>query len=146
MTKLRWRTLRRLGVREDMRRVLCLLIWFVVSTGASAATLTLADPVELRSRPGAERPVVATVPAGGELTVLQDGREWVLVSFAGQSFYAPAAQLAAAAPSDRPGPDPTCDYGYPYSGSGLFFARPLAQLRHSEPLGFLLGRHRFYPC
>ncbi|WP_442754545.1 SH3 domain-containing protein [Methylocystis sp. JAN1] len=119
----------------------------LVASGASLAeVVTLRAPVDLRAKPGAKRPVVITVAAGGELDVVKDGREWVVVSFQGRSFYASAAQLTNATPSDRPSPDPTCDYGYPYSGSNLFFTRPLAQLRHSEPLGFLLGYHNYYPC
>ncbi len=111
-----------------------------------AEVATLRSPVDLRAKPGRKRPIVVTVAAGGEVDVLKDGREWALVSFRGQPFYASSAQLTNATPSDEPSPDPTCDYGYPYSGSNLFFARPLAQLRHSEPLGALLGYHRFYPC
>lgn len=119
----------------------------LVASGASLAdVVTLRAPVDLRAKPGRNRPIVVTVATGGEVDVLKDGREWALVAFQGRPLYASAAQLANATPSDLPPVDPTCDYGYPYSGSGAFFARPLAQLRHSEPLGFLLGYHRYYPC
>jgi hypothetical protein len=40
----------------------------------------------------------------------------------------------------------TCDYGHPYSGSNIFFDRPLAQFRHSTPLGWIFGKHERYPC
>lgn len=113
---------------------------------AFAGVLTLNEPVELRAKPGANRPVVATAPAGAEVSVIREGREWTTVVFEGRRFYAPAVRLAETAPSDAPGPDPSCDYGYPYSGSGQFFARPLARARHGEPLGFLFGYHWFYPC
>lgn len=132
-----------------MRRFLCALTMvFLAGAGPAAAQwLTLHEPVDLRARPGAKPPVVVAAPAGAELYIYEIGGKWIPVYFEGQRFYAPAVQLAAAAPSDQPGPDPTCDYGYPYSGSGLYFtARPLTQLRHSEPFGFLLGYHRFYPC
>ncbi len=133
-----------------MRRLtLILAIMCVLWPAAQAApgqVLTLRQPVELRARAGANHAVVATAPEGSELVILRDGRDWVGVSFDGRRYYAPTVALVAATPSQAPGPDPTCDYGYPYSGSGLFFARPLAQLRHSEPLGFLLGYHQFYPC
>lgn len=127
--------------------VLSILVALCACASASLAqVVTLHDPVDLRARPGAKRPVVMTAPVGSDLTVMSDGREWVAVDFEGKRFYAPAVQLAAATPASAPGADPTCDYGYPYSGSGQFFARPLAQLRHSGPFGFLLGDHRFYPC
>ncbi|WP_424361591.1 SH3 domain-containing protein [Methylocystis parvus] len=132
-----------------MRRSICALTTALalLASGASLAeVVTLRSPVDLRAKPGRNRPVLFTVATGGEVDVLKDGREWVLVAFRGEPFYASAAQLTNATPSDLPSADPTCDYGYPYSGSGAFFARPLAQLRHSEPLGFFLGYHRYYPC
>lgn len=133
-----------------MRRMICILattLALLASIDATfAAAVTLRAPVDLRAKPGVRRPIVVTVAAGGEVEVLEDGREWVRVAFQGRPLYAPAAQLTNAAPGDAPSPDPTCDYGYPYSGSGQFFMRPLARLRHGEPLGFLLGYHRFYPC
>jgi len=137
-----------------MRRSLCaVLVLFLAvislggSLGAAAAhVLTLAEPVELRAGRGPKHPIIATAPAGAELVVMHRGRKWAPVSFEGRRLYAPETQLVGATPSDAPSPDPSCDYGYPYSGSGQFFARPLAQLRHGEPLGFLFGYHRFYPC
>ena len=133
-----------------MRRFIYTLVFvFALAAPVGAAfaeALTLHDPVDLRTRPGAKRPIALTVPAGGELIILGEGDKWVPVAFEGRRFYAPYAQLVAASPSDQPAPDPTCDYGYPYSGSNYFFTRPLAQLRHSEPLGAFLGYHRFYPC
>lgn len=133
-----------------MRPFICalttVLALLAATSGAFAESVTLRTPVDLRAKPGAKRPVIVTVAAGEELDVLKDGREWALVSFRGQPFYASAAQLTNATPSNLPAADPTCDYGYPYSGSNVFFTRPLAQLRHSDPFGFLLGYHRYFPC
>jgi hypothetical protein len=132
-----------------MRRFLFILAAFallVLPRVASADVLSLHAPVDLREQPGARRPVVVTLPAGADVTVLGDKGKWVELDFEGRRYFASAVQIANASPSFVPGPDPTCDYGYPYSGSGLFFARPLAQFRHSEPLGFLFGYHRYYPC
>lgn len=136
-----------------MRHWICALLaapviffFFAVAGDASAEVLTLRAPVDLRARPGSGHRIVATAPAGAELEALGEGARWTPVAFLGRRYFAPTAQLVAATPADAPGPDPTCDYGYPYSGSGIFFARPLAQARHGEPLGFLLGYHRFYPC
>jgi hypothetical protein len=132
-----------------MRRFLFLLAALALLASPRVAlsdVLTLRSPVDLRERPVAKRPVVVTLPAGTDVTVLDDKGKWIELDFEGRRYYASAVQVANASPSFVPGPDPTCDYGYPYSGSGLFFARPLAQLRHSEPLGFLFGYHRYYPC
>lgn len=132
-----------------MRRFLFILAAFALLAAPRVAlsdVLSLHAPVDLRERPVAKRPVVVTLPAGTDVTVLDEKGKWVELDFEGRRYFAPAVQIAAASPSFTPGPDPTCDYGYPYSGSGLFFARPLAQLRHSEPLGFLFGYHRYYPC
>lgn len=133
-----------------MRRQLLILFMLIASIGdAFANTLTLAEPLDLRAGPGARHSVVATAPAGAEITILKDGAQWTRVSYDGRRLYAATAQLTVA-PGQASAPtateDPTCDYGYPYSGSGLFFRRPLADLRHSEPLGFLFGLHRNHPC
>lgn len=132
-----------------MRRFLILLAALALLAAPRAAladVLTLRSPVDLRDRPVAKRQVMVTLPAGTDVTLLDEKGKWVELDFQGARYYAPAVQVANATPSFTPGPDPTCDYGYPYSGSGLYFARPLAQLRHSEPLGFLFGYHRYYPC
>ncbi|QGM98174.1 SH3 domain-containing protein [Methylocystis parvus] len=133
-------------MRRFIRVLTTVFILLAPIGGALAQIVTLREPVDLRAKPGARRPIIVTVAPGGSVEVLKDGREWVLVGFEGRRFYAAAAQLTNATPSDVPSVDPTCDYGYPYSGSGQLFMRPLARLRHSEPLGFFLGYHRFYPC
>ncbi len=130
-----------------MRALIRILTTFLALILASAASgVTLQEPVDLRVKPGVKRPVVVTAPAGADLTVLDDRRDWIVVLFEGRRLYAPVGQLVAATPTYQAGPDPTCDYGYPYSGSNYFFSGPLTQLRHGEPFGFLLGYHRFYPC
>jgi S-formylglutathione hydrolase FrmB len=129
-----------------MRSLIVLAACLCALSTARADILTLQAPVELRASPGRNYPVVVIAPADTQLTVLGVGKNWIPVSLNGLPFYASRAALTNATPSDTPGADPTCDYGYPYSGSGLFFARPLAQLRHSGPLGALLGTHRYYPC
>lgn len=117
---------------------------------ARAQTVTLSQALELRAGPGARYRLLATAPAGAALTPEPDGAEWTRVDYKGRSYYADSRRLIAASGGDSPSQsltaDPTCDYGYPYSGSNLFFDRPLAKLRHSEPLGFLFGYHRRNPC
>lgn len=120
---------------------LCLLS----ADAARAEVLTLQAPLELRASPGRNYPVVVIAPADTQVTVLGVGKNWIPVSVNGLQFFASRAALTNSTPSGTPGSDPTCDYGYPYSGSGLFFAKPLTQLRHG-PFGFLLGTHNYYPC
>lgn len=132
-----------------MRRFLFVLVALALlasAQGALSDVITLRASVDLRERPETKRLVVVTLPAGTDVNLLGEKGKWIEVDFEGRRYYAPAVQIAAASPSFTPGPDPTCDYGYPYSGSGLFFARPLAQFRHSQPLGFLFGYHNYYPC
>jgi hypothetical protein len=129
------------------RRVLVALLASLALAGSAfAEVLTLREPVDLRVTPGPKGRLALTAPVDSQLVILEDGDRWASVASAGRRYYASKTQLVAASPSDAPAPDPTCDYGYPYSGSGVFFARPLARLRHSEPFGFLLGYHRYYPC
>ncbi len=133
-----------------MRRFVCVLAalacLLLAGSASLAQVITLHEAVDLREQPRKKCPVTVTVPIGSELMILGEGKDWVPVALNGRQYYAPAVQLIAATPSLTPSPDPTCDYGYPYSGSNQFFQRPLAQLRHSTPLGFLFGYHRFYPC
>ena len=129
-----------------LARAAATLLLLAPLAAADAHVLELRQAVELWARPNDKRPAAVIAPSGAEVDVLEEGKKWSTVTYEGRRLYAQAAAIAAATPSDQPGPDPTCDYGYPYSGSGLFFARPMARLRHSEPLGFLFGYHRFYPC
>lgn len=117
---------------------------------ASAQTVTLSEALPLRAGPGLQYRLVKTAPAGAALAPEPGGAEWTRVDYNGRSYYVGTQQLIAASGGEAPTPglttDPTCDFSYPYSGSNLFFDRPLAKLRHSEPLGFLFGYHRRNPC
>lgn len=121
-----------------------------VMAQAYAQTLTLVEPLTLRAGPGTNYKIAATAPVGTILAPEPGGSEWTRVDFKGRSYYAPTQQLMVAAGADTPATilpaDPTCDFSYPYSGSNVFFDRPLAKLRHSEPLGLLFGYHRRNPC
>ena len=117
---------------------------------ACAETVTLTEALTLRAGPGLRYRQLATAPAGATLSPEPGGTDWTRVDYNGRSYYADTRQFMAAAGAAEtlpiPQADPTCDYSYPYSGSNLFFDRPLAKLRHSEPLGFLFGYHRRNPC
>ncbi|WP_036282927.1 SH3 domain-containing protein [Methylocystis sp. ATCC 49242] len=134
-------------MRRPLLAIMVILAALAAAGQAAANMLTLAEPVQLRAGPGARHRVVASAPAGATLVVLRDGEQWTKVSLDGRRGYVATATLVEAPPvAVAPADDPTCDYGYPYSGSGLFFSPPHTQFRHSGLLGFFLGYHRRYPC
>jgi hypothetical protein len=128
--------------------ILILMLLTPLLTASAQTSVTLAQAVPLRLKPKLSHKIIETAPAGSSLILLQEDEEWSHIDFQGRRFYAPTAKLTMASQqtSATATDDPTCDYGYPYSGSNLFFDRPLAKLRHSEPLGFLFGYHRRSPC
>ncbi len=117
---------------------------------ACAQTVTISEALPLRAGPGQRYRLLTTAPAGAALAPEPGGSAWTRVDYNGRSYYAETGQLRVAAGVAEAPPtplaDPTCDFSYPYSGSNIFFDRPLAKLRHSEPLGFLFGYHRRNPC
>jgi uncharacterized protein YraI len=121
-----------------------------LATQACAQSLTLTAPLPLRAGPGPRYRVATTAPVGAHLAPEPGGAEWTRVDYNGHSYYAETQQLLIASGAETTGAilpaDPTCDFSYPYSGSNIFVDRPLAKLRHSEPLGFLFGYHRRNPC
>ena len=128
--------------------ILILTLLTPLLPASAQTTLTLSQSVPLRLKPAFSHKIIETAPAGAPLILLQEEAEWSRVDFQGRRLYAPTAKLSPTLEpsSSTATDDPTCDYGYPYSGSNLFFDRPLAKLRHSEPLGFLFGYHRRSPC
>ncbi len=128
--------------------ILILTLLTPLLPASAQTTLTLSQSVPLRLKPAFSHKIIETAPAGASLILLQEEAEWSRVDFQGRRLYAPTAKLSPTLEpsSSTATDDPTCDYGYPYSGSNLFFDRPLAKLRHSEPLGFLFGYHRRSPC
>ncbi|GDX37915.1 hypothetical protein LBMAG20_01300 [Methylocystaceae bacterium] len=128
--------------------ILILTLLTPLLTASAQTSVTLTQAVPLRLKPKLSHKIIETAPAGSSLILLQEDEEWSHIDFQGRRFYAPTAKLTMASQqtSATATDDPTCDYGYPYSGSNLFFDRPLAKLRHSEPLGFLFGYHRRSPC
>jgi len=130
--------------------ILIALAMIFVTAHACAQTLTLAEPLPLRAGPGLRYRQITTAPAGATLAPEPGGSEWTRVDYNGRSYYAETQRLQVASGAEATASilpaDPTCDFSYPYSGSNLFFDRPLARLRHSEPLGFLFGYHRRTPC
>lgn len=123
------------------RRIFAVVIWCAAAAQAMAFdAVTVREPLVVRAGPGEKYPVVVSAPEGALLKVLRYDALWSRVSVDGRRGYAPTAQVA---PSPLPGP--SCDYGYPYSGSARFF-EGLTELRHGGPLGLLLGTHIQRPC
>lgn len=131
--------------RMSIAILLAVALW---AGSAAARPLALAQEAALRAGPGLRYRVIAALPAGTSVDVLRHGRVWTRVAVDGQRGYIAAVELVF---HDAPrgvasgADDPACDYGYPYSGSGAYFTG-LTALRHSEPLGYLLGFHRRWPC
>ena len=124
-----------------MRRSLLAVVICVLAGPAGAAdAIIVREPFVVRSGPGHAYPVVVAAPEGAALDVLRYDAQWSRVSVDGRRGYVPTALVAP-----PPVPGPSCDYGYPYSGSARFFTG-LTELRHSGPLGLLLGTHIQRPC
>jgi uncharacterized protein YraI len=121
-----------------------------LADAACGQTLTLSEALPLRAGPGMQYRLLKTAPAGAVLLPEPGGSKWTRIDYDGHSYYTDTQQLNAAsgvaASAETLPTDPTCDYSYPYSGSNVFFDRPLATLRHSDPLGALFGYHRRNPC
>jgi hypothetical protein len=117
---------------------------------ANAQTLTLMEALPLRAGPGNQYRILKTAPMGALLTAEPGGLRWTRIDYDGRSYYADTRQLnvasGAASMQEPEATDPACDYSYPYSGSNMFFDRPLAKLRHSDPIGVLFGFHSRNPC
>ena len=131
------------------RAILIGLAAMLMMGEACAQTLTLSEALPLRAGPGTHYRILKTAPVGAVLAPEPGGSEWTRIDYNGHSYYADTQQLNVASGAASPAPDPadpTCDFRYPYSGSNVFFDRPLAKLRHSDPLGALFGLHRRNPC
>ncbi|RNJ50829.1 SH3 domain-containing protein [Methylocystis hirsuta] len=111
---------------------------------AAAIKLTLAYPAVLRAGPEENYAAITTAPAGTEVKILRDDPSWTRIAIDKRRFFVATLELVFM--SSRVTQTSGCDFGYPYSGSSQFFASPLAELRHSWPLGDLLGYHNRFPC
>ena len=138
-----------LTMRHSATAAICVLALAITTMPLNAQTsLTLDQEAPLRAKPNSKSPIIARAPAGATIIIEDNGDHWSQVDFDGRRFYVMTAQLniATTPPQPTATDDPTCDYNYPYSGSNIYFDRPLAKLRHSEPFGFLFGFHKRAPC
>ena len=100
----------------------------LLSAGAvSAATVT--DNLNLRSGPGLSHNVIAAMPAGSDVRVLNCGRSWCRVAFndttgyASRKFISSGGPVYAAAPSTA-AVAPTYGYAYAQTRSSSWAPNP----------------------
>ena len=122
------------------REIFAMALLLAVTPAGAFDVVEVREPFDLRSGPGARYPVVVAAPEGATLKVLRYDAEWSRVSVEGRRGYVPTGLVAP-----PPAPGPSCDYGYPYSGSARYFTG-LTEIRHGGPLGLLLGTHIQRPC
>jgi hypothetical protein len=116
----------------------------LVAASASARPAVLRDAANLWSGPGISHYVIGTIAPGAEVDILRDGWRWTRISVEGQKGFVATDLLVEPPPAVLSG-DATCDLGYPYSGSPLYFFG-LGAIRHTGWLGDLLGTHVYRPC
>lgn len=126
-----------------------------INTPLSAQTITLVESIPLRLAPKESSQIILRAQKGDEINALSNTSEWVYLSYKSKNYYTEYGNLYKVYDglyvgiSEYPvsaSTDPTCDYGLPYSGSNSFFDRPLAKMRHLDPLGLLFGTHERSPC
>lgn len=120
-------------------------------SGLMAQTITLEEATPLKIKPEISSEVSIYAKKGDVINVVSNSREWVYLAYKGKNYYTEFGNLYKIYTGNIGFPvsassDATCDYGYTYSGSNIYFERPLAKMRHSDPLGFLFGNHERYPC
>jgi hypothetical protein len=95
--------------------------------GGRAKSAAVISSVNLRSGPGTDQEIIATIPAGSRVRVDGCTGEWCEVTWNGQSGYAIARNLSIGAPRQaRPyGPQPGYAGGYgPPPGAGGYGPQP----------------------
>jgi hypothetical protein len=117
---------------------------FLIAVPAAARPAVIKEADFLWSSPGISRQAIGTVAPGAQVEILRDGWQWTRISVEGHKGFVATNVLLEPPPVALSG-DPTCDQGYPYSGSPLYFFG-LTAIRHSGILGDLLGTHIYRPC
>jgi uncharacterized protein YraI len=79
-----------------------------------AAANTVTNPLNLRSGPGTGYRVIATMPPGSHVDVLECGAGWCRVAWRGIEGFASASYLAPGGGAYVYAPGPYYDYGPPY--------------------------------
>jgi hypothetical protein len=128
-----------------------LIILFACAEAAYAQTITLSDKIELKLTPTENAKTVFFIPKGDTVYVINNTTSWIYLDYKGKKYYTKYDNIYSNYKLDSGyvslnSNDTSCDYGLPYSGSSIYFERPLANFRHSTFLGYLFGNHEEYPC
>jgi hypothetical protein len=130
--------------------IVAMIALLALSPTALAEPVVFPQDVILRAGPRKNAPILTVIPAGAEVDVLDARRFWVIAVYGGMRGYFATVNIirkgAYLAPHEVLSlQSPACDFGYPYSGSSRYFTG-LVELRHTGPLGALLGEHVYRPC
>ena len=137
-----------------MRRVLIFSIILASEIAgldlAIAETEVFTQTTVLRAGPKKNAAILAVIPEGAAVDVLDRGRFWSIAIYGGMRGYFANVNIIRKGAYLSPHEvmtleNPGCDFGYPYSGSSYYFTG-LTELRHTGILGALLGEHIYRPC
>ena len=129
----------------------CFIFFTCQLSPSIAQTISLSEPTALKLRPSDNAETSILASKGDIVHVLSNTQNWVHLDYKGKKYFTEYSNIYEAQNQQRDSlrlipKDPACDYGLPYSGSSIFFERPLANFRHSTFLGILFGTHEEYPC
>ena len=138
-------------VKAVLSSSVCLIFLFFQLSAIKAQTISLTETIALKSRPSENAETSNLASKGDIIHVLSNTHNWVRLDYKGKKYFTEYDNIYEKQ-NHQPNSlrlipkDPACDYGLPYSGSSIFFERPLANFRHSTFLGILFGTHEEYPC
>jgi hypothetical protein len=129
----------------------CFIFFTCQLSPSTAQTISLSEPTALKLRPSENAETSILASKGDIVHVLSNTKNWVHLDYKGKKYFTEYSNIYEGQNQQRDSltltpKDPACDYGLPYSGSSIFFARPVANFRHSTFLGILFGTHEEYPC
>ncbi len=129
----------------------CFIFFCCQTSPSTAQTISLSEQTALKLRPSENAKTILLASKGDIVHVLSNTQNWVHLSHKGKKYFTEYSNIYETQNHQRNSltlipKDPACDYGLPYSGSSIFFERPLANFRHSTFLGILFGTHEEYPC
>ena len=140
-----------LKLKTIILRSFCFLFFIFQISPISAQTISLSEPTALKLRPSESAETYILASKGDIVHVISNTKNWIRLDYKGKKYFTEYGNIYETPNHQHDSltlipKDPACDYGLPYSGSSIFFERPLANLRHSTFLGILFGTHEEYPC
>ena len=128
-----------------------LILFTLQISTINAQTISLSETTALKPRPSENAETSILASKGDIIHVISNTNNWVHLNYKGKKYFTEYSNIYEKQ-NHQPDnltlvpKDSACDYGLPYSGSSIFFERPLANFRHSTFLGILFGAHEEYPC